>query len=106
MVIYKVTHIPTGNFYFGFEETITQNLDPMQVFESKGFNGIFAMNNTHKDILYKNIPKDEIKKMLADLIEIHAKNVNFIGLKHEPKKSTTIKETKPEIKSESTSSKS
>lgn len=101
MYTYKVTHIPTKQFYIGVEDNATHHstlvLDPMEVFSNypQGYNGDVKTQTLFKEIISKVEDKNEAKSHL-DVIARHSESDPlFLGIKmtKKPIKSTEVVES-------------
>lgn len=112
MYTYKVTHIPTKQFYVGVEDNAIHHstlvLDPMEVFSNypEGYNGDVKTQTLFKEIISKVEDKAEAKSHL-DVIARHSESDPlFLGIKMTKKqiKSSEITET-PDVQSTTDSKK-
>ena len=91
MYVYKVTHIPTGQFYLGLSTQdkstfdSARDLDPYNQFEVHGDNGSrLKMINVEKRILSLAGDIHELAATGADIAKSCQDDPNFLGLKGQP----------------------
>lgn len=91
MYIYKVTHIPTGNYYLGLSTQdkstfdAANDLDPYNQFEVYGSNGTkLKMINVEKRILALAGDEHELAAYGADFAKSSENDPQFLGLKGQP----------------------
>lgn len=87
MYIYKVTYLPTREFYIGLNENPkttfnpVKNTDPAGMFEAIGSNGTrLTINNCEKKIVKVAGDLDELIKLGAYYAKLHEKDPLFKGL--------------------------
>lgn len=90
MYIYKVTHVPTKRYYFGFSDEDISNcnhrLDPGNKFPEMGHNGNAPMVNVSKNPFLKVGTKNEAIRELTNLAKAHENNSEFLGIFNSPDK--------------------
>ena len=100
MIIYKVINLVDRKYYIGYEPVVSKNLDPMNLFNSVGSNGIAPMSNVAKEVLYKNLTNDEVKQILGNIVRVNKYDEFFLGVKINETNNSQEETTSEPIKTE------
>jgi len=102
MYLYKVTHLPTRDFYIAvsfegkrsFNGTV--NTDPVGQFRSLGDNGTrLKIANCEKRFLQELASQEELEMVVAKMVRLYENNSSFKGLFGGGSMSTAPKDSKP-----------